>query len=332
MNKIRIVMPAPVFVLAASLLAALAPDTALAQGSAYPAKPIRFVVPFPPGGGTDILSRALAQKLSESLGQQVIIDNRPGAGGNIGADLAAKAAPDGYTLVMGQTSNLAINPTLFAKMPYDAAKDFAPITLVTAASLVVVVPQTSSIRSIRDLIAQAKEKPGSINFASPGNGTVGHLVGEMFKRQAGIDMVHVPYKGAAPALTDLLGGQVSVYFASGPVAAGQLKGGRIRAIAVTGGKRSPTMPEVPTVAESGLPGFDASSWYGVLAPAGTPKEIITKLHAESVKAMQSPDLKERMTAEGGEPIGSTPAEFAAFIRSETVKWARVIREAGAKVD
>jgi tripartite-type tricarboxylate transporter receptor subunit TctC len=332
MRGIRITMLGPMPVLAALVLAAFTPDAALAQASAYPAKPIRFVVPFPPGGGTDILSRALAQKLSESFGQQVIIDNRPGAGGNIGADIAAKAAPDGYTLVMGQTSNLAINPTLFAKMPYDAVKDFAPITLVTEAPLVVVVPQASSIRSIRDLIAQAREKPGTINFASPGNGTVGHLVGEMFKRQAGIDMVHVPYKGAAAALTDLLGGQVSVYFASGPVAAGQLKGGRIRAIGVTSLKRSPTMPEVPTVAESGLPGFDAASWYGVLAPAGTPKEIVARLHAEMVRAMQSPDLKERMTAEGGEPIGSTPAEFAAFIRSETVKWARVIKEAGAKVD
>jgi tripartite-type tricarboxylate transporter receptor subunit TctC len=331
MRTIRMAGTRPVLAFAASLLAAMAPDAAMAQ-AAYPVKPIRFVVPFPPGGGTDILSRALAQKLSESLGQQVVIDNRPGAGGNIGADIAAKAAPDGYTLVMGQTSNLAINPTLFAKMPYDAVRDFAPVTLVTAAPLVVVVPQSSPIRSIRDLIAQARERPGSINFASPGNGTVGHLVGEMFKRQAGIDMVHVPYKGAAAALTDLLGGQVSVYFASGPVAAGQLKGGRIRAIAVTSLKRSPTMPEVPTVAESGLPGFDASSWYGVLVPAGTPRDIIARLHAESVRAMQSPDLRERMTAEGGEPIGSTPAEFAAFIRSETVKWANAIRESGAKVD
>jgi tripartite-type tricarboxylate transporter receptor subunit TctC len=331
MRIIRMAGTRPVFAFAASLLAAMAPDAAMAQ-AAYPVKPIRFVVPFPPGGGTDILSRALAQKLSEALGQQVVIDNRPGAGGNIGADIAAKAAPDGYTLVMGQTSNLAINPTLFAKMPYDAVRDFAPVTLVTAAPLVVVVPQSSPIRSIRDLIAQARDKPGSINFASPGNGTVGHLVGEMFKRQAGIDMVHVPYRGAAAALTDLLGGQVAVYFASGPVAAGQLKGGRIRAIAVTSLKRSPTMPEVPTVAESGLPGFDASSWYGVLVPAGTPRDIIARLHAESVRAMQSPDLRERMTAEGGEPIGSTPAEFAAFIRSETVKWANAIRESGAKVD
>jgi tripartite-type tricarboxylate transporter receptor subunit TctC len=316
---------------AIALLSCAIIQPALGQ-AAYPAKPVRFIVPFPPGGGTDILSRALAQKMSEALGQPFVIDNRPGAGGNIGADLAAKSAPDGYTLVMGQTSNLAVNPTLYSKLPFDPIKDFAPVTLVIEAPLIVLVAQTSPIKSVRDLIAEAKAKPGGINFASPGNGTVGHLVGEMFKRQAGIDMVHVPYKGAAPALTDLLGGRVTVYFASGPVAMGQIKGGKIRAIAVTSRIRSPLLPEVPTVAESGLPGFDASSWYGVLAPAGTPKDIVAKLNAVAVKAMREPELRKQMSGEGGEPIGDTPEHFSAFITSETAKWAKVVKESGARLD
>lgn len=304
---------------------------ALAE-TAYPVKAIRFIVPFPPGGGTDILSRALAQKMSEALGQPFVIDNRPGAGGNIGADIAAKSAPDGYTIFMGQTSNLAVNPTLYKKLPFDPLKDFAPITLVTETPLIIVVAQNSPIKSVQDLIALAKSKPGTINFASPGNGTVGHLAGEMFKRVAGVDMVHVPYKGAAPALTDLLGGQVNIYFASAAAAMGQIRGGSIRAIAVTSRKRSAALPNVPTVAESGLPGFDASSWYGVLAPAGTPKDIIAKLNAAAVKVMQQPELKGRMTDEGGEPIGDTPEQFAAFIKTETAKWAKVVRDSGAQLD
>jgi tripartite-type tricarboxylate transporter receptor subunit TctC len=303
-----------------------------AQAAAYPDKPIRFVVPFPPGGGTDTLSRSLAQKMADALGQSITIDNRPGAGGNIGADIAAKSAPDGYTIFMGQTSNLAVNPTLYSKLPFDPVRDFAPITLVTDTPLVIVVAQGSPIKNVRDLIALARARPGSINFASPGNGTVGHLSGEMFKREAGVEMMHIPYKGAAPALTDLIGGRVNVYFASAPAAMGQIKGGTIRAIAVTSRKRSPALPDVPTVAESGLPGFGASSWYGILAPAGTPKDIISKLNAAAVKVMQQPELKERMVAEGGEPIGDTPEQFAAFIKSEIAKWAKVVKDSGAHLD
>ena len=318
--------------LSLAMIALLAPVAATAQGAAYPGKPIRFVVPFPPGGGTDILSRALGQKMSQSLGQPFVIDNRPGAGGNIGADLAAKSPPDGYTLVMGQTSNLAVNPSLYAKLPYDPIRDFAPITLVTETPIVVVVAQSSPIKSVADLIAQAKAKPGTINFASPGNGTVGHLAGELFKKMAGVDLVHIPYRGATPALTDLIGGQINLYFASAPVAMPQIKGGRIRAIAVTSRTRSPALPEVPTLAESGLTGFDASSWYGLLAPAGTPRDIIAKLHAAATQAMKESDLKDSMTAEGGEPIGNTPEQFAAFIKSEGAKWAKVVKESGAKID
>jgi tripartite-type tricarboxylate transporter receptor subunit TctC len=320
----------PILFAAASLTMLLA--IPMAAQTAYPAKAIRFIVPFPPGGGTDILSRALAQKMSEVMGQPFVIDNRSGAGGNIGADIAAKSTPDGYTVFMGQTSNLAVNPTLYKKLPFDPLKDFSPITLVTETPLIIVVAQNSPIKSVQDLIALAKAKPGSVNFASPGNGTVGHLAGEMFKRAAGINMVHVPYKGATPALTDLMGGQVNIYFASAAAAMSQIKGGSIRAIAVTSRKRSAALPNTPTVAESGLPGFDATSWYGVLAPAGTPRDIIAKLNAAAVKVMQQPELKGRMTDEGGEPIGDTPEQFAAFIKTETAKWAKVVKDSGAQLD
>jgi tripartite-type tricarboxylate transporter receptor subunit TctC len=290
------------------------------------------VVPFPPGGTTDILARAVAQKLTEAMGQSVVLDNRPGAGGNIGADVVAKSAPDGYTLLMGTVGTHAINPSLYAKMPYDHVKDFVPVVLVAGVPNVLVVNPSLPVNSVADLIKLAKAKPGSINFASSGNGTSIHLSGELFKAMAGVDMTHVPYKGSAPALSDLISGQVQVMFDNLPSSLPQIKAGKLRAIAVTSLKRAPALPDVPTISESGLPGFEASSWFGVLAPAGTPPAVITRLNAEVDKWLQTPEAKEQLLAQGAQAAGDTPEQFAAFIRSETEKWAKVVKASGAKVD
>jgi len=269
----------------AVVLAALSP---VAAAQNYPTKPIRLVVPFPAGGTTDILARAAAQKLSEALGQQVVVDNRPGAGGNIGADIVAKSAPDGYTLLMGTVGTHAINPSLYTKMPYDHFKDFVPVVLVAGVPNVLVVTPSLPVNSVQDLIKLAKEKPGQINFASSGSGTSIHLSGELFKTMTGVEMTHVPYKGSSPALTDLMGGQVQLMFDNLPSALPQIKGGKLRAIAVTSTKRAPALPDIPTMAESGLPGFEASSWFGVLAPAGTPPAVVTRINTEINKWLQSP--------------------------------------------
>jgi tripartite-type tricarboxylate transporter receptor subunit TctC len=314
------------------LLLLLSLAATVAFGETYPTKPIRMIVPFPAGGTTDILARSVGQKLGEAVGRQVIIDNRPGAGGNIGSDMVAKAAPDGYTLLMGTVGTHAINASLYAKMPYDHIQDFAPITLVAAVPNVLVVNPSVEAKSVRELIALAKAKPGQLSFASSGNGTSIHLSGELFKTMAGIDMLHVPYKGSAPALTDLIGGQVNLMFDNLPSSLPHIKAGKLRALAVTSGKRSPALPDVPTIAEAGLPGFEASSWFGVFAPAGTPKEIITRLNMEIVKALTSPELKERLAAQGAEAVGNSPEQFAAHIRSETAKWAKVVKASGATVD
>lgn len=315
------------------VLTCIAAFSAAAQ---YPAKPIRFIVPFPPGGGTDTNSRALTQKIAKNTGWTFVIDNKPGAGGNIGADQAAKAPPDGYTLVLGQTSNLAINPFLYAKPPFDAVKDFAPIALVSSVPLVVLAgarrKDAPPFLSINDLIEQAKANPGGVTFASPGNGTVGHLAGELIARAAGVKLVHVPYKGAGPALTDLIGGQVDLYLSTPQAAAGQIKGGTVHALAVTSPRRVATLPQVPTLAESGLAAAEVASWYGVLAPAGTPEAILARLNAEIVKALQAPEVRESLTGEGGEVLGGTPAQFAAFLKAEQTKWSKVVKEAGVKVD
>ena len=312
-----------------ALLACLA---SAAWPQAYPNHPIRLVVPFPAGGTTDILARDAAPKLTEALGQSVVVDNRPGAGGNIGADLVAKSQPDGYTLLMGTVGTHAINPSLYAKMPYDHIKDFVPVVLVAGVPNVLVVNPSLPVNSVADLIKLAKSKPGSINFASSGNGTSIHLSGELFKTMAGVDMMHVPYKGSAPALTDLIGGQVQVMFDNLPSSLPQIKAGKLRAIAVTSLKRSPALPDVPTINESGLPGFEASSWFGVLAPAGTPPGVVARINAEINKWLQSPEGKEQLLAQGAQAAGGTPEQFAAHIRAETDKWAKVVKASGAKVD
>ncbi len=316
---------------ALATLCVLVVAPAFSQGT-YPNKPVRLVVPFPAGGTTDILARAAAQKLSETWGQQVIVDNRPGAGGNIGAELVAKAAPDGYTLLMGTVGTHAINSSLYAKMPYDHVKDFAPVILVAGVPNVLVVNPDLPIKTVAELIAYAKANPGKLNFASSGSGTSIHLSGELFKVMAGVQMTHVPYKGSAPALTDLIGGQVQLMFDNLPSSLPQIKGGKLRAVAVTSTARAAALPDVPTVAESGLPGFEASSWFGILAPAGTSKEIIAKINADVQKWLASPDAKDKLLGQGAIAAGGTPEDFAKHIQAETAKWAKVVKESGAKVD
>jgi tripartite-type tricarboxylate transporter receptor subunit TctC len=261
-----------------------------------------------------------------------VIDNRPGAGGNIGSDIVAKSAPDGYTLLMGTVGTHAINPGLYSKMPYDHIKDFAPVILVARVPNILEVTPSLPVHSVSDLIKLAKEKPGQINFASSGSGTSIHLSGELFKTMAGVDMVHVPYKGSAPALQDLMAGQVQLMFDNLPSSLGQIKAGKLRPIAVTSAQRAPALPDIPTIAESGLPGFEATSWFGVLAPAGTPPDIVKRLNGEIDKWLQSPEAKDKLLAQGAVAAGGSPEDFAGYIRSETDKWAKVIKASGAKVD
>ena len=315
-----------------SAMLVLAPVALAETPSPYPSKPIRLVVPFPAGGTTDSLARAVAQKLSEAWGQQVIVDNRPGAGGNIGSDIVAKAAPDGYTLVMGTVGTHAINPSLYRKMPYDHVKDFAPVILVAGVPNVLVVNPSLPVHTVRELIDYAKANPGKLNFASSGNGTSIHLSGELFKTMAGVQMTHVPYKGSAPALTDLMGGQVQLMFDNLPSSLQLIQAGKLRAIAVTSTARAAALPDVPTIAESGLPGFEASSWFGVLAPAGTPREIVTKLNATIAAWLATPDAKDKLLSQGAIAAGGTPEAFARHIDAETAKWAKVVKMSGAHID
>ncbi len=316
--------------LAATALAATAPTNA--QRTAYPARPVRLVVPFPAGGTTDILARAVGQKLSEAWEQPVIVDNRPGAAGNIGSELVARSAPDGYTLLMGTVGTHAINASLYAKMPYDNVKDFVPVILVAGVPNVLVVNPALPANSVQELIAYAKANPGKLNFASSGSGTSIHLSGELFKTMTGVQMTHVPYKGSAPALQDLAGGQVQLMFDNLPSALALIKAGKLRALAVTSTTRAAAIPDVPTVAESGLPGFEASSWFGILAPAGTPAPIVAKINADVAKWLASAEGKEKLLSQGANAAGGTPEDFAKHIQAETVKWAKVVKESGAKVD
>lgn len=319
----------------ASAAIAIGAPTAIAQ-PAWPTKPIRFVVPYPPGGPLDQVARTLAEKLREPFGQPVVVENRAGAGGNIGADLVAKSAPDGHTLVMGAVATHAINPSLFAKMPYDANRDFAPVTRIAIVPNVLVMNTESAERlGIRDaagLIAHARRNPGRLNYASGGNGSAGHLAGELFKSMAGISMVHIPYQGATPAQIGLMSGQTDLMFDNLASAAAQIRAGRLKGFAVTSTNRSGFFPELPTVAASGLPGFDISTWFGVFAPAGTPAAIVDRLHDAFAKALQQPDVRERLARLAADPAPLSPAEFGTFVRHEQEKYARIVKASGARVD
>ncbi|WP_416052469.1 Bug family tripartite tricarboxylate transporter substrate binding protein [Cupriavidus basilensis] len=316
--------------LAVMACAALCAQLALPVRAAdnYPTKPLRLVVPFTPGGTTDILARLMAQKLGEALGQTVVVDNRPGAGGNIGAEAVAKAAPDGYTLLMGTLGTQVTNQFLYARMPYDSAKDFAPVTLIANSPNVLLTNATLPVKSVAELIALARQRPGSLNYASTSTGGSPHLSGELLDSMAGVKMQHVPYKGAAPAMTDLLAGQVNLMFDNLPSALAQIQAGKVRALAVTSPQRSPILPDVPTVAESGLPGYVVNSWFGLLAPAGTPPALVARLQQTVAKVLATPEVKQRIEQLGAVPGGDSPAAFAAVIRADTEKWARVIKSAG----
>jgi tripartite-type tricarboxylate transporter receptor subunit TctC len=314
----------------------LAALPASAQGS-WPTKPVRIVVPFAAGGTTDILARAVAPELSRAFGQQFIVDNRAGAGGNVGAEIVARSAPDGYTLLMGTVGTHGINRALYEKLPYDPIKDFAPITLVAGVPNVMVM-QTEKARSlginnVADFIKYAKAHPGKLNMASSGNGTSIHLAGELFKSMSGTYMVHFPYRGSGPALLDMVGGTMDVMFDNLPSSMAQIKAGKLKALAVTSAQRSGALPDVPTIEQAaGLKGFDATSWFGLLAPAGTPPEIVNRIQQEVAKSLNTPAIKEKMLAQGAIPSGNTPAEFARLIDSEHRKWAKVVKDSGAKVD
>jgi tripartite-type tricarboxylate transporter receptor subunit TctC len=298
----------------------------------YPAKPIRFIVPFPAGGGTDIIGRHLGSKMNDIPGWKTVIDNVAGAGGNIGLATAAKSAPDGLTLVLGQTSNLAIAPALYTKVPYDSVKDFAPVTLVTSVPVTFLVAADSPYKTLADLVKAAKAKPGELTFATSGNGTVAHLATEMFKQIAGIDMLHVPYKGAAAAFPDLIGGRVQIFVSSLETGIPQIKSKTVRALAIASMSRTTSVPDVPTFHESGYKNFEALTWFGVLAPAGTPEAIVTRLSNEITKILKMPDVQEKFSATSGGEIRTGPKEFSALLKSELVKWSKVVKESGAKVD
>lgn len=298
----------------------------------YPNKPVKIVVPFPAGGTTDILARAIGAELQKSLGQPFVIENRAGAGGNIGSDAVAKAPADGYTLLMGTVGTHAINVTLYPKMPYDAVKDFAPVSLVAGVPNVLIAAPSFAPNTVKEVIDAAKKEPGKLTFASSGNGTSIHLSGELFKLMSGTQMTHVPYKGSSAALPDVMSGQVNIMFDNAPSAMPHIKGGKLKALAVTSATRSPALPNVPTVAEAGLAGFEASSWFGVLAPAGTPKEIVDRLSREIARSLATPEMKERLAAQGADSVGSTPEKFSDHIKAEIDKWAKVVRASGAKVD
>ena len=311
---------------------AVATISSSAFAQAWPSKPIKVIVPFPPGGGMDLIARELSTKVAIATKWVFVVENRPGAGGNLGVDAVAKSPADGYTLVLGQTSNLAINPSLYSKMPYDAQKDLVPIVHVADAPLVLVTNADSPFKTLADVVKAAKEKPGRINFASPGNGTVAHLSSELLQKAAGIKLQHVPYKGAAQAVTDLMGGNVELYMSSVPTLLGHIKQGKLRPLAVTSSKRVDDLPDVPTVAESGYKSFETVTWFGFLAPAGTPKDVVSKLNAEFNKALKQPDVRKKLSDEGADPIGGTPEQFATLIKEDTVRWGKVVKESGAKLD
>jgi tripartite-type tricarboxylate transporter receptor subunit TctC len=315
--------------IAAGLALALVPAAGGAQQN-YPTKPVRFILPFPPGGGTDTLGRAIGQKLGDSLGQTIVLDNRPGAGANIGAEIAARAVPDGYTLLMTNIAH-SINVTLYRKLNYDLLKDFSPVTRLASTPNILVVHPSVPAKSVKELIALAKAKPG-MNYASSGSGSAPHLAGELFKYMTGIELTHIPYKGGGPAVVALVAGEASMGVATMPSSLPHVKTGRLRALAVSTAKRSFATPDLPTIAEAGVPGYEFTTWYGVLVPTGTSKDIIARLNREFVKLLQLPDIKERLAASGFEPETSTPDDLAKYMRSEVAKWGKVVRAANLKVE
>jgi tripartite-type tricarboxylate transporter receptor subunit TctC len=317
---------AAAFVLALTMIAS-APSRA-----DYPERPVRLVVPFPPGGGADNLARTIMPKVAEALGEAIVIDNKPGAGGNVGAEIVARSVPDGYTLLYGTNGTHAINQTLYSNLRFDPIEDFAPVSRMTAIAAMLVVNPALPVRSVSELIDYARANPGKLNFGSAGNGTTSHLAGELFRTMAGIDIVHVPYRGGALAMTDLIAGQVQMMIDVMPNAYPQAKAGKVRALAVSTAQRFPTAPDVPTIEESGLAGFEVSAWDGVLAPAGTPAPVIAKLNAAIRRALEDPQVRDSLLARGAQPVPSTPEAFARHIKAETAKWAKVVRQSGAKVD
>ena len=315
------------FVLAALFTAHAVPATA----ADFPTKPVRIIVPTSSGGGTDMVARALAQRLTDSWGQQVVVDNRPGAGGTIGAETAARALPDGYTLMVSTNAVLTINPHLYAKLGYDPMKSFSPVTQAASSPFVLVVHPSLPVRTVRELIANARAHPGTLNYSSSGNGSATHLAGAMFNVMAGTDILHIPYKGSGPAITDLLAGQIQLRFSAVPPILQFVRTGKLRALGVTGAKRFALLPELPTVAES-VPGYQSDIWYGVLMPAGTPSALVTRIHADIVRQLNAPEVREKLAADGSEVIGNSPKEFADLIRTELARWARTVRETGARMD
>ena len=317
----------------AAVLCLLCVAQAVAQApSDFPKRPLRMVVPYPPGGSTDIVGRIVAAKLSESLGQQVIVDNRPGAGGNVGTDAVAKAPPDGHTLLMSSVTTLAIGASLYSALPYDLNKDLEPVALVGSVPFVLLVNSSIPARTVRDLVTLAKEKPGQLNFGSAVTGTSAHFAGEMFKSLTAVDIVHVPYKGNAPAVADLIGGQIQLMFDFLPSAVPFIKSGKVRALGITPTRRSAALPDVPTIAESGVPAYDVLSYFGVLVPARTPPQVVARLHSEIVRVSSLPDVRERYAREGVEPAHETQEQFRAYLQSEIAKWARVVRSTGVRAD
>lgn len=317
--------------LALLILVLGSPLLAVAQTPGYPVKPVRIIAGFPPGSGADITARVIGQRLGEIYGQQILVDNRPGAGSNIAAELAAKTAPDGYTVFIGTVAN-TINATLYARLPFDFARDFAPVALTTSAANILVVHPSVPAHSVAELIKLAKARPGQLNYASAGIGTAPHLSAEMFRSMAGISLAHIPYKGSPPAVTDLIGGQVALMFSPASSVLTQVKGGRLRALAVTTATRLPSLPELPTVAESGLAGYETVTWFGFVVPAATPRDIVGKLNSDTAKVLAQPEVRQQFASQGVDVIGGTPEQFAAYIRSEIVKWARVIKESGARAE
>ena len=319
---------------ASTIIAVMGATTAYAQNAAstYPERPLRIIVTFPPGGPTDIIARSVGQKLGEAWHQPVVVDNRAGAGGNIGTDLAAKAAPDGYTLLLSNFGPLAISPFVYSKLPYDPLRDLTPITLAATSWFFLVVNPSLPITSVKELIATAKAKPGQLAFASAGNASPSHLAAALFQSSAGVRLIHVTYKGGAPSVSAVIGGEVQIAIESPPPIVPQVKAGKLRALGAARANRSPLLPDVPTISEAGLPGFEVGSWYGFHAPAGTPKAIIDKLHAEMVKAMGTQELRERFANVGAETIANTPAQYGAFVESELKKWGKVIRAADVRAD